>query len=128
MPQVQVPFFRRSLAPRPESSRFYFFDEPKYFPMVSLVDAEHPSPGVTQDVVVLQPQCLSDLLDFLAEPVYLPEAFIIRLVRIEGTELVVVNDLNAFLREVICEALEVLMTRAWTTVKSGRFDLAHPQN
>jgi hypothetical protein len=75
----------------------------------SVFDCQHAAPGVFVEVELIQAECRPKVLHLFAKPLHRPEAGIVRLIRIRRAELVIVNELDSFLREKIFEALEVLM-------------------
>src|SRR6266849_8778936 len=88
----------------------------------SVLDCEHAAPGMSVEIELIQAECRPNLLHLFAKPLHRPEAGILRLIRIRRAELVIVNELDSFLREKILEALKVLMRRTRPAMQREHLD------
>ncbi len=88
-----------------------------------ILDGQNPAPRVPEEVEVLlvEPERLPDLLDFFDEAGRVPQLGRVRLVAVDGAELVVVVVLDAGYREVTVECFKIFAGRAGPAVEEEHF-------
>ena len=89
-----------------------------------VLDAEQPAPRLAEQVEVLEAEGDAHLLDLVDEAVEVPQRRVVGLRAVGAAELVVVDDLDAGLRQERVEALEVLVADARPAVQDEQRDVA----
>ncbi len=77
---------------------------------------------MAKEIEVFEPQGAAYVLDFVAVAVDGPEAWVVRIVRVKGAELVVVIEFDSGLGKEVLEAAEVNVVKARTAVQQQHLD------